>query len=300
MSHRLWRSRLPCGAVLAVAREVRHPRVRVPGGGSTKNRLRRTSMRFEVEGWWDRWGKDEEARCYGHGAACRCRRRVQRRTAPSGSTFAEPRPTFSACTPGRRNLHRTAKAAVLLGCLLLQLCCEPSTGVAVSLKKGAKRPGEAKIRKIATSASAKAEKTDKGSAHAALPANRPDQLPRASSRRRAQRNVGCPMRSTWCRVPKGRNLRPRMGWRLSTTRFLPVARATRQGLPVTTWWSGRRSGLDSGSAARARSPTKTAKRFGAPLPLVAGKHRLCLVSALGTATPTGNDRPVTGRTRRCR
>jgi hypothetical protein len=169
--------------------------------------------------------------------------------------------------------------------------CEPFTGVAVSLKKGCKRPGEAKIRTIATSASAK-RKTDKdrltlrslpnpdpSSCHAlpppcpANPSGGPDEIDLVVASQGTDLDVG------WTGVSHNQNF--------------PVAPSAALKACATTCGAGGDSPCDLEAQTGPGSPN--GETFGAPLPLVAANVALCLLQRWN-GNPTGTIDPQTGET----
>jgi hypothetical protein len=138
------------GLLLAVARVS--PAVRIPGGGPAKTEC---YAEFEVENGalagkttidcTDGAACDADSACDG-----RCIFRVAVCLNQTDISACRPAPpTCVVRPPGVIEPPCSASSA-----------CEPFAGLAVSLKKGGKKPGEAKIRLIATSASGK-PKTDK-------------------------------------------------------------------------------------------------------------------------------------------
>ena len=282
MNHRRLALAAALGLVLAVARAG--PAVRVPGGGSTKTDC---YAEFEVES--GTLAGKTKVDCV-DGAACDADG-VCNGSCTFGVAVCRNQTDISACTPAPPTCIGPPQGGLLGLPCSSSSACEPFTGVAVSLKKGGKKPGEAKIRTIATSANAK-RKTDKdrltlrclpnpdpSSCHAlpppcpANPSGGPDEIDLVVATQGADLDVG------WTGVSHNQNF--------------PVAPNAALKACAGTCGAGGDSPCDLEAQTGPGSPNGEA--FGAPLPLVAANVAVCLVQRWN-GNPTGTIDPQTGDT----
>ena len=270
------------GLLLALARPS--PAVRIPGGGSIKTDC---YAEFEVES--GTLAGKTKVDCV-DGAACDadgvCNGNCTFRVA-----VCRNQTDISACTPAPPTCIGPPQAALLGLPCSSSSACEPSTGVAVSLKKGGKRPGEAKIRTIATSASAK-RKTDKdrltlrclpnpdpSSCHAlpppcsANPAGGPDEIDFVVASQGADLDVG------WTGVDHN----------------FPFPVAPNAALKACVRTCGPTGSPPCDLEARTGLGSPNGEAFGPPLPLAAANIPVCIVQRWN-GDPTGTIDPLTGDT----
>jgi len=269
------------GLLLAVARAA--PAVRVPGGGPPKSDC---YAEFEVEGGalagptkvdcMDGTACDADGACDG-----RCLFSV-------GVCFNQT--DLSACKPA----PPTCLAQPHLGVLIHPTCsasaeCEPLGAAAVYLRKGGKRPGSAKIRMIATSASGR-PRTDKDQLTLRCLPN-PDPGGCCAHPPTCPANpAGGPDEIDFVVASRGTDLDG--GWTGVGHNFPWVPNAALKACAATCAAGGdppcdleARTGLGSPNG----------ETFGAPLPLLAAYVAVCIVQRWN-GNPTGTIDPLTGDT----
>jgi len=226
MNQGLWPSRLPSGSCSRSPDPARspHPRRRIDQTDCLRE--------FEVES--GTLAGKTKVDCV-DGAACDADRVQRILGSPSAATDRHQRLHARAA-----HLHRTPTGGVARAALLLRSACEPSTGVAVSLRRAA-RGGRGEDQGRSRPRRAQSGKTDKDRLTLRCLPTPTRAVAVLSAGVPANPSGGLPMRSTWWSRPKGR-ISTSEDWRLSQPQIFPWPRARAQGLRHDVW-SGRRFSL---------------------------------------------------------